>query len=295
MNEAPPAPRSRGCFIWGVGILTVIIIASLWGWWAWERANARSIAYSREMAKRTTYEARLFPASVTFQRGPARENNLYGPKPWRDLPGEIAECPDDSEGRDFGEFYQTTDPTFTSRAFADATHPEVASRLASFFDVDAKELFAAAIILSESDISGWKFRTTFVPTPHGGTVAPENLPPPVLARLAAIKPPTPPTMGKVEVDPRHYSGGIQGKSYSGKSRDQVEREAQQRAENQHRQSKDLHDRHHHHFYLVEAVRDFGQGRVVVLRRFGQVYGPGAITRADGTLKNMAASVSLSSP
>ena len=241
--------------------------------------------------KRVTYQAKLFPLSVNFQRGPAREHDLYGPKPWHDTPGEFATCPDDSEGQDFAELYQTADGAkFPAPPFADATHPEVARRLSSFFDADARVLFATAVILSETEYNGWKQRTTLVPTPHGSAVVPENLPPSVAAQLTAVKAPSAPTMGEVHIDPRAYSTGVQGKSYSGKSRDQVEHEAQQRAESQHRQARDLYDHHHHHFYLTEAVRDFGNGRIVVLRRFGQVYGPGTITRAAQTVQDMTATV-----
>jgi hypothetical protein len=299
MNAAAPTkPRSRKtCFLWGSTILLLGAFIGVWTWWSWENASERDIAFQREWARRIHWEARLFPAKVTFQRGAARDHDLFGSKPWRDVPGEFATCPDDSEGRDFAEFYQTTDSAaFASRAFADDTHPEVARRLSDYLETEAKTLFATAIILSEAESDGWKLRTTFFPTPQGSKIIPENLPAPVLSQLNHASVPSTPTKGKPYIDPRHAgSTNTAGRNFAGRSRQQIENEAEARAERKYKEARDRHDNRHHHLYLVEAVRDFGNGRIIVLRRFGQVYGPGTITRAAGIVQDMAKSVTISPP
>jgi hypothetical protein len=296
MSANPSAPKVKGCFIWAGVVIGVATVIGLTAWWIWERNNERDLAYEREQKKKVIYTARIFPAHVTFQRGPVRDHDLHGAKPWRDTPGEWATTPDDSEGYDFAEFYQPGDAaTFIARPFADETHPQVSRQAAYCFDEEAKPLLAKAIVLSESDFGKWKLRTTLVPTPHGASIMPENLSAPVLAQLGSSSAPDAPKQGEAYVDPRHAGTGGIRRGVTGKSPEQVRHEAEARAEREYRETRDRFDRHHHHFYLVEAARDLGGGRVVILRRFGQVFGPTTVTRATEIVQRMADSVELASP
>lgn len=293
---AKTPPSFRSCLLW-VGGITVILLGIAYGaFMIHERSNAKMIAHWNDLEKQTTYEAKLFPASVTFRRGQARGTGLHGSKPWREVPGEFATCPDDSEGQEYAEFYLAPDPAvILSQPFADATHPQVKRQLESFFTTNAAEAFDTAITVSESSNHGWKLRTTLIPTPHGSKVTPENLPDAVLAKLSGASVPNEPTKGKVDLNSLSYTPTTAGRPNFGKSKDQAEYEARQRVEREHKAAMERYDNKHHHFFLVEAVRDFGRGRIVIVRRFGQVYGSSTITTATDVVLDLAASVTVADP
>jgi hypothetical protein len=298
MSEAAPAPRPKvkGCLVWAAVIAGIGAAIGITMWRKSEQETQRYLAYYREQREKVHYLAKIFPARVTFQRGPARDHDIYGSIPWRDVPAEWATAPDDSEGMDFAEFYKTEDPAiFMFRPFADDTHPQVSRQLRSSFEAEAASLFAKAIVLRETAHGKWKLRATLIPTPFGSNVTPENLPGPVLAQLGNIAVPAAPKQAEAHVDPRHAGTGGVRRVYSGKSPEQIRHEAEARAEREYRNARERHDRRHHHFYLVEAARDLGTGRVVILRRFGQVYGPTTVTRAIEIIQRMADSVELSTP
>ena len=66
-------------------------------------------------------------------------------------------------------------------------------------------------------------------------------------------------------------------------------EAEKRVEREYKESRGRFDDRHHHFYLAEAVCDYGQGRLVILRRMGQVFGDESIVRAAATIQKMTES------
>lgn len=296
LPAAKTTPSFKGCLLWTTVVIVVIIGIAYGAFMIHESNNAKLIAYWNELEKQTKYEAKIFPASVTFRRGQAQEDSIHGPKPWRKVPGEFATCPDDSEGQEYAEFYLAPDPAvILSQPFADATHPQVRRQLESFFTDNTATAFDTAIVLRESSNHGWKLRSTLVPTPYGSDVMPENLPDTVIAKLSGASVPKEPTKGKVDLSSLSYTPTTAGRPNFGKSKDQAEYEARQRVERDHKAAMDRHDDKHHHFFLVEAVRDFGGGRIIIVRRFGQVFGPTSITRATDVVTELAASVTVGTP
>jgi len=277
----------------GLIILLVAAVAGAWVWWKFEDENARMIAqYEAERAS-VNYTATLYPATVIFPRGPVRQENLYGPTPWRGLRAEIATCRDDSEGRYYVEFYQVDDSArLVQNPFADETHPAIEREYVRTMDVDPKSTHAQAIVLAEEDFEGWKLRSTLVPTPYGGVIIPKDLSPAILARLSAIEAPDAPKKDPGIADPRFVGASSGSRRFGAKTNDVLQRDAETKAEREYNSASRTFDERHHHFYLAEAVRDFGHGRVVILRRFGQVYGDETISRAVSQIKEMASTIKM---
>lgn len=279
----------KGCFKWAAIVVAVVAaIVSLY-FWNHAREISRILAHSREVEKQTKYQGESFPVSINFPSGPARKTSVWA-EPWKGMPREVATCPDDSEGAEYAELYQLTDAgPLLKEPFADATHPAVSSTMQSCYQVPLEPVFSRRLIVSETEAAGWRLRTTLLPTPHGGVVVPKDLPPEIAARLAeGSEPPPEPTRFKATADPRFTSSS--GRFSKGKSLSDLQREADARADRQYSQAKDRYDKMHHHFYLVEAVRDFAGGRVLILRRFGLVYGTETVQDAEATIRLMTTEV-----
>lgn len=286
--KPPPGPRKlKQVLKWGGLSLAVILgVGVPAGCWHHARENERLAAWLRELESRTSWQGTLFPVTVTFPRGPANEYNVYGPRPWRDLQSDIITCPDDSEGREYAEFYQLPEGSrFMDQPFADAAHPALRRQIESLFETSPEAVLAGAVVVKQSISGPWKIRALLIPTPHGGAVMPEGLSPETSAALAQNPAPGEPVQGKVEVDPRLGGGRTGGIRYTTYSNPRAEAEA--RAERDHQRATKRFEDRHHHLYVAEEVRDFGKGRILVLRRIGQVFGPGTITRALETVQTMA--------
>ena len=215
MSTPPPLPAqppgkatfsAKACLKWAALILIPAVAVGIWLYLRFEAENARFLESLQERARQTTYQARLFPVSVDFQRGPTQEYKYLDSPPWRGLPVEVASCADDSEGRDYAEFYQMTDAaSLLAQPFADADHSELRKKLERLYESDVKSLWANAIVIKEEQLGGgWRLRTTLVPTPYGAAVQPTGLPADVAAKLALAEAPKAPTQGKAEVDPRFW-------------------------------------------------------------------------------------------
>lgn len=274
--------------IWIAVFLALAGVATIVLYRRHEQQVERDIAHMQKLKEQVHYEAKLFPAKVTFQRGPTYQIEHVGPKPFRGLTGEFATCSDDSEGAELAEFYLMGEQTFQpEQMLADGSHPTIRSQLQSLFEVaDPAELFQTVVPLKQEEFDGWMLRVRLIPSPHGGLINPERLPPAAVVALNARQAGDAPKKGEVDSRLSTGSPGI------GNTRVDQRAKAERRLEEKHRSDLRTYDDRHHHYYLVEAVRDYGQGKAVVLRRYGKIYGPQTVDRAEGIIRKMAGSVTI---
>lgn len=292
MNDSPPGAvppkRSTQVLTWVAGSLATVGVITGLLYWNHELKTEREVAYYQKLKEQVHYQAKLFPAKVTFQRGATYQIEHVGTKPFRGQTGEFATCPDDSEGAELVEFYQAPISTVASDAwFADGSHPVIRSQLQSLFEVpEPNTLFRTLIVLKNEVADAWKLRVSLIPSPHGGLITPEGLSESALAALKARTPGNAPEKGEVDSRLSTGSPGIGGTRVN--QREQAERKLEAR----HQADLRTYDDKHHHYYLVEAVREYDNGRTVVLRRYGKIYGPQTAARAEEIIRKMAATVTM---
>ncbi|HSI87274.1 MAG: hypothetical protein ACAI35_24365 [Candidatus Methylacidiphilales bacterium] len=307
---ASPASKSRNAaksrLIWVCVILALIVIAAVITHLVLEKQRDDQYWAERyeQLRNQVSYRSVLFPASVTFQRGPTSKVEAHAK--WEGHPQlDIATTSDDTEGRDYAEFHVIPGGQNAALPFADITHPLVKRMLETvlFFakanSDNTAVFFNHALFVKEYSYpasaqtpDAWTIRITLLPSPYGAAIVPDGLTPEQLAQLSGSPAaPGEPARQKAVVDPRN-AGSSGYSKYSTSPYQNAQRRAEDEADRQYRQDKRYHLNRYHHVYMVEAGRNFGDNRVIILRRIGQVIGTSTVKNAETCVLKMAESVKI---
>lgn len=266
-----------------IAILTILATAVLAVGVIWYRNQQSLEAMRRHQAAyeaRTSYSASSFPVTVTFPRGGVMPVDYWGEMRWKDRSIEIAVCSGFTEEHLYAEFH--TAPA----AFADADHPLVKIHLGILFGkpfIPGNEAFH--VLRDEAaGANGWRIRQSIVASPHGALAHPPEIGEAAIARWPVApgyvhKPfqmPGPDILPPTPQMSNYQKQRIQRK--------QEYKAGQENLVNEERKKK------HHHFAMVEAIKDFGEGRSVVIRKVGQYFSPKAMEGADQEVRAMTGKV-----
>lgn len=285
-----------------LSILTALIALTMAGGWAWQRHEeqlaADRIRYEA-MRNQREYWSERTSCALSFPSGNAGRVDAYadilrvlGHQP------ELADSSDDSEGEQWAEFYDTGSVAAAAELVAgfeaDLNHVLIRQRLWQiYFDgqfLDAvNQLESARHVLARGQQDGWRFHIGWIATPYppAGVLPPVadalTLPDQMLDQMRAAE--RPPWEWRALTEP-----GTQAERTAFEDSERHALNWLKPDSDEYRDTRERHTRRHHHFYLVEAARDLGSGKVMILRRFGQVYGPGSVTRAAQLIALMVDSV-----
>lgn len=283
-------------------MLLALVLAVMGGLYLRQRQEAQWAAdaarYEAIRAQRD-YSAESAPCTLRFPSGSAGRVRAYDDSlRLHGYPAELASSSDDSEGEHWAEFYATESEAAAARLLsayaADLDHVLLRQRLWQlYFDgelpsaVDA--LAPARRVLARGDQDGWQLQILWIPSPY----PPADLLPPS-AETLSLPGQMLDQMRAAERPPWQWhaldESGLDAprRAYA---------EAEQHAlgwlavdSPAYREARERFQRRHHAFYLVEAARTLGAGQVLVLRRFGQIVGPGSVTRAAQRIAEMADSL-----
>ena len=264
--------------------------------WAADAARYEAIRAQRE------YRAESAPCTLRFPSGSAGRVRAYDDSlRLNGYPAELASSSDDSEGEHWAEFYATESTVAAARLVsaytADLDHVLLRQRLWQlYFDGELPDAVDALAptrrVLARGDQDGWQLQILWLPSPYPPVdlLAPNiealSLPGQMLDQMRAAE--RPPWQWQALDEPGPDAAR---RAY---------RDAEQHAlgwltpdSPAYREARERFLRRHHAFYLVEAARDLGAGRVLILRRFGQIVGPGSVTRAARLVAEMADSLRCS--
>lgn len=289
---------------WIVAALALIGLAAGYAaWLAHERQMAADWARYQAIREQRDYTADSVACSLRFPSGGAGRVNAYDDSlRFHGYQAELAASSDDSEGEHWAEFYSAGSDAAAAALVADfradLDHVLIRQRLWQLYletrlpdAVD--ELLPGRHTLATGDQSGWVFHIGWISTPYlpAGVLPAEGpqqrLPGTMLDAMRATK--APPWQWRALTEPGLQT---QAREYA-----DAERHALgwlKPESDDYRKTRDRFQRLHHHFYLVEGARDLGGGHVLILRRFGELYGPGSITRAALIIAQMADSLSCRS-
>lgn len=284
-------------------ILTAVSALATVGGWAWwqqhEEQLAADMARYEAVRNQRDYRSERTGCALRFPSGSAGRVDAYadslrvlGYQP------ELADSSDDSEGEQWAEFYDTGSADAAAELVAgfeaDLNHVLIRQRLWQiYFDgqyLDAvNQLESARHVLARGHQDSWRFHIGWIATPYppAGVLPPVadalTLPERMLDQMRAAE--TPPWQWRGLNEP-----GMQAEREAFADSERHALNWLKPDSDEYRDTRARHTRRHHHFYLVEAARDLGSGKVLILRRFGQVYGPGSVTRAAQLIAGMVDSV-----
>lgn len=295
MSRVQPRKNpARALFI----AMLVLIVASALGWWV---RTLRLQVAAEEAAQRARYEAinnkkdyqaATMACSLKFANGGVSRATPYEADfRWRGFPAELANSRDDVEGQDWAEFYAFADPASAQalfeQGFADTTHPLIRRRLQYLYfpshGTEVERLDGTLQVYSEGEQYGWKVRVAWIPAPFGNASTAPAQPPDQVFRADIVD----------RLNAQGRSEGVSPWVWHGVDDfpDQGQRDAFRRAERQATEA--LRDRQreyesakrhfentHRNFFIVDAVNRVAPGQVLILRRFGQIYGPRTLDYAS---------------
>ncbi len=281
--------------------LLLLAIAGAWAGQAWRSRQAEEAAQAaryRAFTERREYRAQGVACSLQFPSGGATRVEAYGDFRWRGWPAELASSSDDIEGEQWAEFYATDAPANAGALLqgfaADLSHPLLRQRLwALYFDgrlPDAvDELQGRLHVLAEGEQDGWHIRVAWIESPY----MPIRVLPPETITAAAPAADILARLRAGEASPRWQDPDAADASARRREFDRLAERTldtwrDDPAEQARQRRRWLGERHH--VYLVEAARILEGSRVLVLRRFGSVLGPGSIPSAGQRIAAMADSV-----
>lgn len=284
----------------------VLAVLALLGWVVWqlqaeiEREDAQARAWEEEQRRRVDYRADLFHCGLRFPSGGVDRATWYEDGfRWRGVSAELATSRDDSEGEQWAEFYapasaELLEPLLQA-PLADAAHPLIRRRLESLYYPDHPHLVAQfedrLQVYASGAQEGWRVRAAWFAAPFGD---PSTYPPAgprdaidrrdIVDHLARE---APWLWRRVEDMPERALW----ESYR---RAEYNVHAQWSGDTRQRDRMVAHFRNtHRNFYILDAAKELAPGKVLILRRFGQLAGSQTLAGAARRLHDMIRSVRCS--
>lgn len=286
-------------------LAAVLLLFALAGAWAWlvyrthQAEEAAQVERYRQFRERREYRAESVACSLQFPSGGATRVEAYVDFRWRGWPAELASSSDDSEGEQWAEFYSTGSAEHAANLLqgfaADLSHPLLRQRLwGLYFDgrlpsaVD--ELQGRLHVLRAGSQDGWQVRLAWIESPY----TPVRVLPP--AEPPASETPAQDILDLLRAgqasapwqDPDVESAAARRRDFEQLAERTLATWRDDPAEQARQRRRWLGERHH--VYLVEAARVIDGGQVLILRRFGSVFGHASIQDAGQRIAAMAASL-----
>lgn len=303
--ERPPSTARRLFIAW----IVLVALAAL-GYVVWqlqmqvEREDAQARAWSEAQSRRVEYRSAAIGCGLTFPSGSADRAPWYEDDfRWRGLPAELATSSDDSEGEQWAEFYATPGPDALSHLLAaplaDARHPLIRRRLESQFypshNYEVETFDDRLQVYATGQQDGWQVRAAWFDAPFGNpSTYPPSGPRDAIDRRDIVD--------HLALESAWVWRALQDMPDPQLLAEyrRVERSYQSSSDAREREGMLRHFRNsHNNFYVIDAAKEVLPGKVLILRRFGQMQGAhslaGAARRLHGMIRSVRCAAAAGAP